>query len=293
MRNILGNTMETLPSRKASLDSRKSKISVDQRSAGDNSPIQGRRRPSQTSTIESRDKDKEKAPRSPVHKREPKPTKQAHLQPSEAVGPDDEANSNGSISPRSPRSKAASDRGKTTPTLPPYLRATIAEQLAPVCTRPARENTQETIFGAAESTAEVRKDVKSREDTQMTLFGEPEPLTIKKSTRRLADTQNNLFGPPPQFSRRQSPRFPADTLDILRHGDKRSDPEADTHLQAVVGRYILRHQDTHEKLFGAPMPLRSPQPQKPMSNVFWADSKSSPKDKVVKSLPMSSLIADE
>lgn len=195
-------------------------------------------------------------------------------------------------SPRTPRSKT--DRGSGVDkgaTLPPYIRATIAEQLAPLCTRRARENTQETLFGSAAHPPERRVVAwRSREDTQATLFGDTDPTTVRKSTRPVADTQNNLFGPPPEVRRRQGVRFQTDTPDILRHDDeRRPNPSA-----TADARYDNRHQDTHEKLFGFPTVQSCSQVQKPpLSNVFNSDSKTLLRDKIVRSLPMSSLIADE
>lgn len=195
------------------------------------------------------------------------------------------------VSPRTPRSKTG--RGgdaKAVATLPPYIRATIAEQLAPLCTRPARENTQETLFGSAEPLPPSPRGIvrRPREDTQSTLFGESDPATVRKTIRQATDTQTNLFGPPPEFRRRQGVRFQTDTPDILRHDEGRR-PSSST----SDARYDDRHQDTHEKLFGSPARQPCPQVQKPLSNIFYNDSKSSLRDKVVRSLPMSSLIADE
>lgn len=197
------------------------------------------------------------------------------------------------VSPRTPRSKTGRGGGgaKAVATLPPYIRATIAEQLAPLCTRPARENTQETLFGAAEPPPSPRVLARRpHEDTQTTLFGDSDPAaTVKKPTRQAADTQTNLFGPPPEFRRRQGVRFQTDTPDILRHDEGRR-PGSST----SDARYDDRHQDTHEKLFGSPARQPCPQVQKPLSNVFYSDPEScSLRDKVVRSLPMSSLIADE
>lgn len=189
--------------------------------------------------------------------------------------------------PAPPQSRGPFGGRRNADALPAYLRACLAEQLSPVCTRPARENTQETLFGPTETKAPAKR----REDTQSTLFGEPEPLTVKISTRHLKNnSQDNLFGPPPKFRTRQGVRLPADTPDLLHHDDSRpSDPPDDTQLKAIVSRYFLRYQDTQEKLFGGPVLASKPPPERQASNVFWFEtrSKSSPdvEQKTVDALP--------
>lgn len=197
------------------------------------------------------------------------------------------------IFPKQTHSKSSSpDRAHRSPQrktadLPPYIRATIAEQLAPARSRPAREDTQENLFGTTQKPKKLSK--RTRENTQKTLFGEPEPLAARKSSRHLVDTKNNLFGPPPEVVLRPQSRHRPDTPDILNHEIRPHSDLRETQLTAIVSRYMLRHQDTHQKLFGAPETLRKPPPPKPTSNIFYHDQATN-QEKAVKSLPLGSLI---
>lgn len=201
----------------------------------------------------------------------------------------------GNNSPRETRSKSSSPERahhspqRKTPELPPYIRATIAEQLAPARSRPAREDTKDNLFGQDQTEKKKPSNARSRENTQKTLFGSPEPIGVRKSSRTLADTKNNLFGPPPEVPIRPQSRQRPDTPDILSHERHPPSDVREVQLNAIVGRYVLRHQDTHQKLFGAPENLRKPPPPKPTSSIFYHDVETC-QDTAVKSLPLGSLI---
>lgn len=200
--------------------------------------------------------------------------------------------------PKSTRSKSSSpDRAnaaqsphRKTPELPPYIRATIAEQLAPPRSRPAREDTKENLFGQGHVPKKNSSSARCHENTQNTLFGEPDPLlAAHKSSRQRADTKNNLFGPPPEIPVRPASRQRPDTPDIISHATQPHSGLRETQLKTIVSRYQLRHQDTHQKLFGAPETLRRPPPPKTTSNIFFHDE-ATHQDQAVRSLPLGSVI---
>jgi len=133
-----------------------------------------------------------------------------------------------------------------------------------------RENTHNKLFGddkpdsprtAAAASAAAAGGLKPQqarrncEDTQRTLFGPPDPH--RKSSREHPDTHQSLFGPPPQpHSQRRSRSCFHDTVDLLQH-DPTAGGRSDETVQAVRGRYALRHQDTGTKLFGDAAPVHS------------------------------------
>lgn len=136
--------------------------------------------------------------------------------------------------------------------------------------RRQRENTHSKLFGAKEPdsprTAAVASAAaagglnpmlarRSVENTQATLFGPPDPH--RKSSRAHPDTHQSLFGPPPApHAQRRSRSCFHDTADLLHHDPSAGGPSEQA-MQAVRGRYALRHQDTGTKLFGDAAPVRS------------------------------------
>ena len=143
--------------------------------------------------------------------------------------------------------------------------------------RRRREDTHIKLFGgdkpdsprtAAAAAAAATGGLKPKptryqaEDTQSTLFGPPDPH--RKSSRPHPDTYKSLFGPPLPQSQRRSRSCYQDTVDLLHH-DPSAAGRSDEALQAVRGRYALRHQDTGAKLFGDVHPEQNPSSPLPRS----------------------------
>jgi len=142
------------------------------------------------------------------------------------------------------------------------------EEIRP--SRRCRENTHTKLFGADEpdsprsaavadsaATGGLKtKPVPARrpENTQTTLFGPPDPH--RKSSRAHPDTYHSLFGPPTSHPQRRSRSCFHDTADLLHH-DSSAGGRAGEDLEAVRGRYALRHEDTGIKLFGDAIPAPS------------------------------------
>ena len=141
--------------------------------------------------------------------------------------------------------------------------------------RPDSPRTAAAAYAAAVGGLSPKPPQRHAEDTQATLFGPPDPL--RKSKRVHPDTHQSLFGPPPTWrgggaQQRRSRSCFHDTPDLLRH-DPSAGGRSSEDLQAVRGRYTLRHQDTGGKIFGdaAPVPASPslmPRPPRPDHDIF-------------------------
>ena len=124
---------------------------------------------------------------------------------------------------------------------------------------PDSPRTAAAAYAVASGGLQVNPGRRHAEDTQATLFGPPDPH--RKSSRQHPDTHKSLFGPPTSTQPRSRSAI-HDTTELLHH-DPTADGRNGESLEAVRGRYALRHQDTGTKLFGDAPPATTPSTPQP------------------------------